>query len=68
MGLVLEPHLNNDFRLVILHSPRNTDSFTDQFINLDSRKANTSAISFRIFAGIWSIPAISLISKQDGIF
>ena len=68
MGSVLAPFLNIGFNLAILHSSGKVDNFIDKFIIFLKGRANTSALSLRNFAGIWSIPVASLVSRLSKSF
>ena len=60
--------LNAGFNLVILHSFGKVDNFIHKIIIFLNGRANTSALSLRNFAGIWSIPAALLVSRLGKIF
>ena len=66
MGSVLVPFLNIGFDLAILHSSGKVDNFIH--IVFLKGTANTSALSLRSSAGIWSIPAALLVSRLSKIF
>ena len=67
MGSALAPFLNIGFNLAILHSSGNIDNFIDKFI-IPKGRANTSALSLRNFAGIWSIPVALPVSRLSKVF
>ena len=60
--------LNAGFNLVILHSSGKVDNFIHKIIIFLNGRANTSALSLRNFAGIWSIPVALLVSRLSKIF
>ena len=68
MGSVLAPFFNIGFNLATLQSSGKVDSFIDKFITFLKGKANTSALSIRHFARIWSIPVALLIWRLSKIF
>ena len=68
MGSVLATFLNIDFNLAILHSSGNVDNFIEKFVVFLKGRVNSSDLSIRSFAGIWSIPVALLVSRLSKIF